>query len=144
MTETHGIARGQLAALDWISGGDTGASSKAIWCVMMGRPDGGSAHPLDPGDVGRCFRLLERVPEWKARMHLMRGMGPYWDALVDRWDEIRACLEEECGIDFEKSRVARKTYDLMRSILKPIEEKDPCYVRFGVGGIRILRGTRRA
>jgi len=56
---------------EWIVAGDTGISSRVIWAVMMGvsldvmpRVD----VPHDPPDFGRCYRLLEVMPEWRDRL----------------------------------------------------------------------------
>lgn len=117
-------------AIQWIVGRDTGASSKALWAQMQGTK-GSREHPGDPGDIGRCFRLLELIPEWKPRLSEMKAVSPYWAALVDKWDEIRTLMDAESGIDWSKSLEAKKTYKLMRSILDPIKDADSKVVRFG-------------
>ena len=48
------------AAIRWITGRDTGMSSKALWAHMMtGTCDG--SYPLDADDFGRIARLLDVV-----------------------------------------------------------------------------------
>lgn len=113
----------------WIAGSDRGVSSETIWGVMMGAPIDRPSHPHDPADFGRCARLLRLIPEWRARIHIMAGMGPYWDALTARWDEVTQAMDDECGIDWNKSKRAEKTYALMRSIYEPVEAKDKESVR---------------
>lgn len=122
-------------AAKWIAGRDTGLSSKAIWATMMG-VKGEREYPSDPSDIGRCFRLLEAMPEWKARLGEMRAVSPYWAALVERWQEIRDSMDREVGIDWSKGEKAPKTHKLMKSILEPIEDKDPRVVRFNGGTMR--------
>lgn len=76
---------------DWIISGDTGISSEAIWCVMMGATPSRRAHhniPRDPSDFGRCHRLLERIPEWRERMGEVPRVFPMWGPLVAAWDEL--------------------------------------------------------
>ena len=79
-------------ALAWIVGGDTGTSSTAIWATMTGVPValGWSNHPRDPDDIGRCFRLLALVPEWRERLPEMAAVSPQWAALVGHWPELEA------------------------------------------------------
>ena len=80
-------------ALAWIVGDDTGISSKAIWATMMGVPVGGlgwSSYPRDPDDIGRCFRLLALVPEWRERLPEMAALSPEWAALVGEWIDLEA------------------------------------------------------
>ena len=106
-------------ALDWIVSCDTGSSSITIWSVMMGAANARPSHPYDPADFGRCLRLLELIPEWKTRMHLMREMGPKWCALVDHWDELKTSMENEVGIDWSKGQKAPITYEAMEKVLTP-------------------------
>jgi hypothetical protein len=104
------------AAYEWITGGDTGASSKAIWAHMMGVKSDGS-YPYDPSDFGRCYRLLCLVPEWRGRMPEMARYGTIWSRLVTQWDEITRCFEEEVGCKGQATYNARgnalRTYDLI-------------------------------
>lgn len=86
------------AAIAWVTGGDTGVSSKAIWAVMMGvdpDPMWGWNYPHDPDDLGRCLRLLACVPEWRLRIDEMAAVSPPWAALVEHWDELEALWREE-------------------------------------------------
>jgi hypothetical protein len=50
----------------------------------------------------------------------MRGLSPYWAALVDRWSEIEASHLAEVGLRWTKARSAPKTFKLMCEILDPI------------------------
>lgn len=118
------------AALEWVTGDDTGASSKAIWTHMVCGNAGGSvwgaSYPLDPADLGRCLRLLQRVPEWNARMHEMASYSPEWRALVAAWPNLAAEMDREVGIDWRKGRTAPQTYASMKTILnaaRSAEEK---------------------
>jgi hypothetical protein len=81
----------------WLTNGDTGTSSLTIWHVMTGRgkPQNGASVPWDPSDFGRCHRLLELMPSWRARLPEMVTRYPSWAELVTQWDEItRLYLEE--------------------------------------------------
>jgi hypothetical protein len=108
-------------ALEWIVGRRVGLSSKAIWAHMMGagEPVYGWSHPHDPDDLSRCIELLRTIPEWRIRLPEMAERSPEWSALVARWEEIVSSMENEVGWDWSKGRCAKKTYDLMRSIIDP-------------------------
>lgn len=115
-------------ASKWIVSCDTGASSKTIWSVMMGVERSDRSYPHDPGDFGRCYRLLTLIPEWRARLAEMATVSNYWSALVENWEKIeRQYLDELAG------NSAPKTYKLMQSILRPIEDADRNVIRMGDG-----------
>lgn len=111
--------------IKWLQSGDTGLSSKTIVAVMEGNPALGAAlmgrygycHPLDPSDLGRCFRLLEAIPEYRPRMKEMRVVSQVWHDLVDAWDELEALWIEE----------SPKLYDRMKAIIDSAEktEREP-------------------
>lgn len=96
-------------ALLWLAGGDSGMSSKAICHHMLGMKCDRS-YPLDPSDLGRCLRMLELFPEWKARIGEMASYSPQWAGLAARWDELAAMMADEVGIDWSKGREASRTY----------------------------------
>src|ERR1035441_7297858 len=55
--------------------GDTGLSSETMCLYFISgraperlRGFSGPCYPLDPSDLGRCLRLLDVVPEWRARL----------------------------------------------------------------------------
>ena len=56
-----------LKIIEWATGDDTGASSKALCRFMLGLEHDGSV-PSDAGDRGRCIRLLDLIPEWWDRL----------------------------------------------------------------------------
>lgn len=111
---THdAITKDQMA---WAVGGDTGISSLTIWSVMTGIPSAtakrnGHSEPLDPDDFGRCWRLLQRFPEWRARLPEVSAAHPHWTPLVARWADLEALWGEETA---GKSRgTAPRLYALM-------------------------------
>lgn len=81
-------------AIEWITGYDTGKSSKNIWSVMMGQVPEEHNIPYDADDFGRCYRLLERIPEWKPRMKEMEVI-PLWCPFVREWDKLTEMYESE-------------------------------------------------
>lgn len=116
------------AAIDWIASRDTGLSSEAIWAHMAGsrmlESNGyGYSYPLDPSDLGRCLRLLAKVPEWALRIPEMAARGPEWGALVEHWDELAKLLAEEIGEGWQPGlgKSAPRTYARMGEILELVE-----------------------
>jgi len=78
-----------MTPIEWIGCSDTGLSSKTIWGVMMGASDWVSPSlPYDAGDFGRCYRLIERFPEWRTRLHEVKDKYPEWTYIVDNWDHL--------------------------------------------------------
>jgi hypothetical protein len=123
----------EARALEWVSGGKTGISSKAILGVMTGNPPkDGFCYPHDGYDFERCAVLLALIPEWKARLEDMKKVGPEWSALVDAWDELNAL--------YLKHGPGREIYDRMKSILGPIEEKRPGLIKIGEGAALYMPG----
>ncbi len=106
---------------DWACSGDTGLSSLAIWEVMTGRRAhalanwGSGRSPLDPDDFGRCYRLLQHFPAWRARLPEVAARFPHWAPLVREWDRMTALYEEELK---NPDGMAPKLYALMQALRK--------------------------
>jgi hypothetical protein len=116
---------------EWLASGDTGSSSKAIMLWLSARQTEktfGPSVPSDAGDLGRCLRLLGRIPEWKSRMPEMTGAGGYWPTFARRWDEIVAQFMEDCGgnvpAKWGEWPDTSKTYALMRQVMDEARETD--------------------
>lgn len=82
----------------WMNGmnGERGISSEAMWSVMFagyGKKD--LPHPHDPDDLRRCYLLLQTVPEWKEKLHLMKSVSPVWEKLIDNWELFTTLLEDQ-------------------------------------------------
>lgn len=111
------------AQLVWLYGTDTGVSSKTIFAVLVDqnalrnavtmnphfRPD----VPHDPSDFGRCHRLLERFPAWRARLSEIAEAYPAWKLLVEHWDDLTALYLEELP-----TGRCPKLYDRMQELRK--------------------------
>jgi hypothetical protein len=74
----------------WIVSNDTGSSSITIWAVMMGVAPQYPGIPYDPSDFGRCYRLLQNIPEWRDRLHEVAQAYPAWGPLVENWEKMTA------------------------------------------------------
>lgn len=106
-----------MTPIEWLLSGDTGISSKTICAVMTGSKMSGSFGPdvpYDPGDFGRCYRLLALFPEWQERMHEMAEKFPIWGPMVEAWGELTALYEEETK---SKSGKAPKLYTRMKELV---------------------------
>ena len=85
--------------LNWLLSGDTGLSSKAMLAAALAaqgdvtkadllspRPE----HPYDEDDFGRCYRLIEAIPEVADHMDAIAKMSPTWRRMVAAWPELSA------------------------------------------------------
>lgn len=80
---------------EWIASWDTGTSSETIWSVMTNHPVRRHGTPRDPADFGRCYRLLEKFPDWRTHLPKVAERFPEWEPLVAAWPELTALYEEE-------------------------------------------------
>src|SRR5687767_2874441 len=100
---------------EWILSHDTGTSSKTIWAVMTGTECRDPGHPHDADDFGRCYRLLQHFPGWRARLSEVAARHPMWAPLVAAWDELTALYEAK---DY------RGLYDRIESMSDEIHRLD--------------------
>jgi hypothetical protein len=84
--------------IKWFVTESTGVSSKAIVAQLMDidrRRRTWGDHPHDSDDFGRCYRLLEAVPEFKPRISEIAVRSSEWSALVEYWDELTTLYAED-------------------------------------------------
>lgn len=100
---------------EWYRSTDTGTSSETIWSVMTGFPVQRDGYPLDPSDFGRCHRLLEKFPEWRARLPEVAERFPDtpWPVLIREWDALTALYLRELQ---NPDGMAPALYALMRHL----------------------------
>lgn len=81
--------------LDWLASRDTGVSSGTIFSVLMrvNLPYREPDIPHDSADFGRCYRLLARFPEWKARLDEVSAKYRFWAPFVRDWDTLTSMYE---------------------------------------------------
>lgn len=78
----------------WIADtANVGASSRCLWTRMQGIRTSDAYHPHDLDDFGRCYRLLQLIPEWRFKLHIMSNVSRQWAKLVENWDEITKLYE---------------------------------------------------
>ena len=110
-------------AVIWLLGGDTGMSSKSLLAAALGIAEKHPSYPSDTGDFGRCVRLIKAIPAAKDGLAKLSEVSSYWKALAERWGEIEALCERD----------GKAAYELMKSILRPIEDGDRYHVSLGNG-----------
>lgn len=119
---------------EWLNGTDVGQSSKSLAYEAADLPGDRSNYPHDPSDLGRCLRLIARVPEVRAAVEALAEKSPYWKALAPEWDNLKALYISE----MDDPRGGRKTYAAMRALLDPVEKADKRVFQIGKGvSIRI-------
>lgn len=108
-------------AVMWLASGRRGLSSETLFTFLTGvdaEGDHGHRYPLDPADLGRCRRLLEQCPELRSCLPRVCAAGPEWAALVQRWDELCALMDEESPEWRDDRGSAPRTYALMQEIFQ--------------------------
>jgi hypothetical protein len=103
--------------MEWLASGDTGISSETLAFEYLGterKGHFGIGYPHDPADLGRCLRLIARVPGVRPCVDRLALKHEGWAKAAKVWDEITASMEEEVGIDWSKGERAPKTYELMK------------------------------
>ena len=133
------------AILKWLAGNDTGSSSKAIALTALGEMPPEPRYPHDGDDFGRCMRLLALCPDAKAGLErLGREGGEVWQELVPRWSEIQDAYLHDLELHSRGNRNHKEyhCYDLMQSIIRPIEDALGLVVRNG--GIRTKKSRNTA
>lgn len=102
----------------WLSGDDTGLSSKFLAQLAIGNPLPEINYPHDPSDFGRCHRFLERLEpaDQDAVLTLASHRSEVWERLVECWDELTDLYKEEWP-----SGKAPKLYARMQELIKEPE-----------------------
>lgn len=80
----------------WFAGNDTGLSSEHMAAVAAGVPGNGN-HPHDPSDLGRCIRLVQRVPWIRSAFPEIAASSAAWKKVIDHWDELYSLYSDECA-----------------------------------------------
>lgn len=105
-------------ARQWLIDGETGSSSMAILHMAY---EGGDkeekSHPHDVSDLRRCRLLLEEVDQARDSFYGMAHVSTPWSNLVANWDEICQLMDEESPLWRQKTGSAKKTNDLIQSLI---------------------------
>jgi hypothetical protein len=109
-------------AMRWLQTRDSGISSEAIMQTMLGAPASPGTYPSDAEDLGRCIRLLDRIPAWRERLPEMAQVGYVWASLVEHWCELETLYRGE--LNEQPKRRPCLTYLRMRELITAGLEAD--------------------
>lgn len=105
----------------WAVNGEHGMSSECMFnqlskgIQVRRMPSAYSTSPSDPDDFSRCYKLLQAVPQWKAKLHEMKSVSEVWSKLVDNWDKLTEMYEENVKTDWKQyKRIGM--YEFMKSL----------------------------
>lgn len=111
-------------AANWLSGNDTGLSSKTIMGAFLGTQVDSPDMPWDADDFGRCYRLLKLFPEWRNKLHVVSEKYPAFTPAERVWDLVETLYETGdyhlCHKVLQESR--KKWIDESNSPAKPTLE----------------------
>lgn len=108
-------------AMKWLEFGERGSSSEAIFSRITGITLDGEVntdHPLDGDDFRRCRLLLEAVPEFQAKLTLMKDVSTQWHSLVNSWQELCDVMDAEAPQWRERKGTSRNLNDKMAEFLE--------------------------
>jgi hypothetical protein len=105
--------------IKWFISGNTGISSIAITAQMTGNDTGRdfSDYPLDSADFGRCYKLLQAVPEFRQRISEMAERSPQWAILSKNWDELERLYEQDRNVCYWPQSKMREEFALEMAFL---------------------------
>lgn len=107
-------------ALDWLLNARTGTAARAMLACLLGidlkNPYERTEHPRDPSDFRLCLDLLDRFPDWRARLGELGRLSEEWARLVRHWEEIETVCRAEIQAGGETSRRAPRTYVRMKEL----------------------------
>lgn len=86
--------------LRWLTGDDTGMSSKYLASISLGLSKEEISYPCDPSDFGRCYRFLDKCinPEkWEKILSIAAVKSVHWKKIFDNWDGLKRLWEKECN-----------------------------------------------
>jgi hypothetical protein len=100
----------------WITNGETGLSSKTMWSFFLNLNIPVINHPHDPDDFGRCYKLLEAVPEWKERIPELSKLSEPWKNLSENWDKLTQMYEQNQSEDWQNYEKIGM-YEFMKTLI---------------------------
>lgn len=106
-----GSANLSEAAMKWLEYGERGLSSEAMFSRFTGIILDGEIntdHPYDGDDFRRCRLLLEAVPEFQAKLPLMKDVSTQWHSLANSWQELCDLMDNEAPEWRNQSGTCRK------------------------------------
>jgi hypothetical protein len=102
----------------WLKNGEQGLSSQTIFKHLGGvnlLGQWNDTHPSDLDDFKRCYKLLQAIPQWKSKLHIMKTVSPVWEKLVDNWDKLSHMYEQNVKEDWKNCKKIGM-YEFMQSL----------------------------
>jgi hypothetical protein len=107
------------AAKRWLEQGERGLSSETMFTRFTGiELDGNRDAPADGDDFRRCRLLLDQVPEFQAKLHLMKDVSKEWHGLVDSWQELCDVMDDEAPDWRKREGTSRRLNAKMQEFLQ--------------------------
>lgn len=113
------MTRNEQKAMEWLNSHDTGISSESMVYAALGlTPSRDWDAPYDPSDLGRCLRMLEKLPWVREKAFSGSALTGHrrWKIAIAHWDEMARMMADEVGISWEKGQSAPKTYEFMKKV----------------------------
>jgi len=113
---------------EWLASGDTGVSSETMFSAITGIPVKNYGTPSDLSDVGRCIRMLKKLPELRPLIGMVSEKHKGWMPFIDCWKELEReyerCLIWESTPFEEQKKMKRQKYFIVpnNSFWKTMQE----------------------
>jgi hypothetical protein len=82
----------------WLLNGDTGISSGTMAAIALGATKVKKCHvdaPYDPADFGRCYRLVQKVPEIREHFPRIGKKVKVFAGILREWDDLVRLYERD-------------------------------------------------
>jgi len=100
--------------LEWLASGDCGISSKTMLFAITGIPTDCYDHPHDIADVGRCVRMLRKLPFLRPKIGMVIEKFPHWMPFIDCWQHLERRYDECVAFEAlpleERARMKRRKH----------------------------------
>jgi hypothetical protein len=83
---------------NWLLNGNVGISSKTMAAIALGATDMSGWKvdaPHDPADFGRCYKLVQAVPEIRAHFPRIAKKVKPFAGIIREWDELARIYERD-------------------------------------------------
>lgn len=90
------MTKTQIAVIEWLANGDTGASSEtmAYWLAFHVKKHGLN-YPWDIHDLKRCFKLLKIAPELRFDISEMAKLSTSWRKIIKEWEWLEQANDKD-------------------------------------------------
>lgn len=96
---------------EWLRSHDTGVSSETMVAIALGAEKGRFDAPYDPSDFGRCYRLVQKIPEIRDAFDRIGELVPAFAGILREWDDLCRIYERDL-----KSGGSQELYDRIKEL----------------------------